>query len=143
MKTLKEKLCLEKPEYKICVYKRTVTFLWSCEPGNFLESAVDLKVKVPVLEILKIAEELGCNPVNSKIFPQNLDVYNRLMIYAAVRPQVRSFSGIRELKFLVKKINGLDAHYWAAGFREIWWKHRRYRSLLKAVKAFKLFFDIN
>lgn len=143
MKTLKEKLCLEKPEYKICVCKKSVTFLWTCEPGNFYKSALDLKVKVPAQEIVKIAEELGCNRVGSKIFIPNLDIYNRLMIYAAVRPKVRSVSGLRELRLVIEKMNGWHAHYWASGFREIWWAHRNYRSMFKAVKAFKLFFEIN
>lgn len=142
MKGLAEKLCLERPQYKVCVYKRAVSFLWSCEPGKVLKSSVDLKVKVPSAEVFKVAEELGCASVGSKIFPESLDAYNRLMIYATVRPKVRSFNGVRELRHLVREISGWDAHYWAAEFREIWWKHRSYRSLSKAVKAFKLLFGL-
>ncbi|MEM3389771.1 MAG: hypothetical protein QXE05_04980 [Nitrososphaeria archaeon] len=139
---MKEKLCLEKPQYMVRVYRKTVSFLWSCEPGKILESSVDLKVKARLPEIFKVAEELGCTTVGSKIFPVDLDAYNRLMIYATVRPKVRSLHGLRMLRNLVKEINGYDAHYWAAEVREVWWRHRNYRSLLRVIKAFKLFFGL-
>jgi len=44
--------------------------------------------------------------------------------------------------WLIKGMTGWDAHYWASHFRELWWENRRYRGLLKAVKAFKLFFGL-
>jgi len=44
---------------------------------------------------------------------------------------------------LVRGLADWDAHYWISRLRELWWEYRSYRSLLKAVKAFKLFFGLD
>ncbi|MEM2459570.1 MAG: hypothetical protein QXG66_05010, partial [Candidatus Bathyarchaeia archaeon] len=61
---------------------------------------------------------------------------------ACVRPLMRKPEKIDELAQLVFEINSLDALYWASRFREVWWKHAKYRKILKVAKAFKLFFNL-
>ncbi|MEM3550643.1 MAG: hypothetical protein QXV01_06080 [Candidatus Bathyarchaeia archaeon] len=119
----------------------TTIFAWSSTQEEKLKSSVDLKVKTKPPEILCLAENLGCLFGQRKVFASNLDVYNRLLIYACVRPTVKSVEKAATLATLVLEINSYDAQYWASRFRELWWRHGNYKHLLKAVKAFKLFFN--
>jgi len=90
--------------------------------------------------LLRLAKELGCEVADLRIIPKDIDPYNRLIIYAAVRPTIASPAKVFELMWFVRGLTSWDAHYWASRFRELWWEHRCYCGLLKAVKAFKLFF---
>jgi len=131
-----------KVSYTLSFRGQITTFLWSSTPGKSLKSSVDLKVKTRPTEVLWLAENLGCLFGHRKVFPSSLDIYNRLLIYACVRPTVRSIEKARSLATLVLELNSWDALYWASRFRELWWKHENYRHLLKAAKAFRLFFDL-
>lgn len=117
-------------------------FCWSSTPNNPTKGSIDLRVSVNPLELSYLARSLGCLLENESIIAQNLDAYNRLVVYAGVRPTVRQADKARELAFLVLDLNMWDAHYWASRFRELWWRHETYRPLLKVAKAFKLFFGI-
>jgi hypothetical protein len=119
------------------------TFIWSSTPKSPLKSSVDLKVKVPPSELLWLAEKLGCSTKGSRIIVSNLDIYNRLLVYACVRPLIKNIENVKDLTALVLELNNWDALYWASRFRELWWKHGNYKSLLKTAKAFKLFFGLD
>jgi len=127
--------------FTVRLYQRSAAFYWSLCPavkgGN-----LDLKAKVPLRELRSLAKELGCEVAGSRIIAPDIDQYNRLIIYAAIRPTIASPAKAVELMWLIKGMTGWDAHYWASHFRELWWENRRYRGLLKAVKAFKLFFGL-
>jgi len=129
--------------YFVSFRGHVTTFLWSSTREQPLKSSVDLKVKMRPSEVLWLAESLGCLFERGKVFASNLDIYNRLLIYACVRPTVRSIDKARSLASLVPELNSWDALYWASRFRELWWKHEKYKRLLKAAKAFKLFFDLD
>jgi hypothetical protein len=131
-----------KVRYVVRLKDRRATFLWSSMPEKLLRSSVDLRVKIHPPEILPLAENLGCLLEDEKLFAPSLDVYNRLLIYACVRSTVKDIKKARDLATLVLDINDWDALYWASKFRELWWKHSKYRPLLKAIKAFKFFFDL-
>jgi len=133
-------------EAKTCYVVRlkgeTATFIWSSTPENPLRSSMDLKVKTRPLEILWLAENLGCSFGDGKVSASSLDLYNRLLVYACVRPAVKNVEKVRSLAMLVLELNSWDALYWASRFRELWWRHEGYRCLLKSARAFKLFFDL-
>jgi hypothetical protein len=90
-----------------------------------------------------LAENLGCSVEGSRISTSHLDFYNRLLVYACVRPTLKSVETIKSLAMLVLELNSWDALYWASRFRELWWEYGKYRHLSKAVKAFKLFFGLS
>ena len=120
---------------------KTLTFIWSSTPDNPLSGSVDLKIR-QIPELPMIAKNMGCQIQNGRIIIPDLDIYNRLLIYACVRMSLRSGRKIRDLAKLVFELSNLDAHYWASRFRELWWRHGKYRPLLNTAKAFKLFFGL-
>jgi len=128
--------------YTISFRGEMTTFLWTAAPGKPLKSSVDLKVKMQPSEVMWLAENLGCLLGSGKVFASSLDIYNRLLIYACVRPTLKNLEKATSLAMLVLELNSWDALYWASRFRELWWKHEKYKRLLKAAKAFKLFFDM-
>ena len=120
---------------------KTLTFIWSSTPNTPLKGSVDLKIR-QIPELPLIAKNMGCQIQNGRIIIPDLDIYNRLLIYACVRISLRSRRKIKDLATLVFELGNLDAHYWASRFRELWWKHGKYRPLLNTAKAFKLFFGL-
>ncbi|MEM0011049.1 MAG: hypothetical protein QXN53_07945 [Thermoproteota archaeon] len=130
------------PRYTISVKGNVTTFLWSAASQENLESSIDLRIKTKPEELYSLAGNLGCMNEQGKIIFPDFDSYNRLLIYACVRPLMRKPEKMEELVQLVFEINSLDALYWASRFREVWWKHAKYRRILKVAKAFKLFFNL-
>lgn len=121
---------------------KTATFLWSSAIENPLESSIDLKIKTRPTELLSLANNLRCPIEDGKIRFSSLDLYNRLLIYASVRPTLKSIEKAATLAMLVLELNSWDAFYWASRFRELWWEHKNRRPLFKAAKAFRLFFGL-
>lgn len=122
---------------------KTATFLWSSAVENPLESSIDLKIKTRPTELLSLANNLRCPIEDGKIRFSSLDLYNRLLIYASVRPTLKSIEKAATLAMLVLELNSWDAFYWASRFRELWWEHKNHRQLFKAAKAFRLFFGLS
>lgn len=131
-----------KPVYMIKAYGRTVKFTWSSNPERPLKGSIDLMAKVNFSELLELAREVHCHVRGSEILPPNQDAYNRLLIYACVRPALKRPSEMLRLVDCVAGMSSWDAHYWASAFRVLWWSRRNLRGLRKAVRAFKLFFNI-
>ncbi|MBS7631637.1 hypothetical protein KEJ47_08760, partial [Candidatus Bathyarchaeota archaeon] len=129
--------------YIVRLNEQGATFLWSSTPHNPLESSVDLQIKVHLKELSLLAENLNCHLKNDEIVLSSLDPYNRLLLYACVRPTVKNTEKVRTLATLILDLNSWDAFYWASRFRELWWEHKNYRRLLKVAKAFKLFFGLS
>jgi len=130
-------------KYQIKLAKSKATFIWSSTPQTPLKSSVDLKVRINPNELISLAREFNIPTEKNKIFVQNLDLYNRLLIYACVRPSLRkSVESVRKLEEQIFSMTSFDAHYWASAFRELWWKHGKRIKLQNVVKAFKLFFEI-
>ncbi|MGB9622328.1 MAG: hypothetical protein ACPL07_00650 [Candidatus Bathyarchaeia archaeon] len=130
------------PRYTISLKGNVATFLWSATSQENLESSIDLKVKIQPEELYSLAGNLRCMVKQGRIVLPDLDTYNRLLVYAGVRPLVRKPEKAEELAQLVFEISSLDALYWASRFREVWWKHAKYWRVLKIAKAFKLFFNL-
>ncbi|MEM2998514.1 MAG: hypothetical protein QW542_06175, partial [Thermoproteota archaeon] len=102
-----------------------------------------LKTRLNPKELLLLAKEFNIPIEKNKILVQNLELYNRLLIYACVRPSLRNnIEGIRKLREQIFDMTSWDAHYWASAFRELWWKYGKRAGLRKIVKAFMLFFGI-
>ncbi|MCW4008814.1 MAG: hypothetical protein NWF09_09040 [Candidatus Bathyarchaeota archaeon] len=116
---------------QIKLYRKSVVFRWGMTS--------DLKAKLNPQEVLRLAAAFGI-PAHGRAIPvDTLEGYNRLLVYAAVRPSLNPAQA-SELAWLVKTMNSWDAHYWASAFREEWWRSGGYTHLRDRVKAFKLFF---
>jgi len=137
--TLEEAL---QTKYQIRLTKNRATFIWSSTPQTPLKSSIDLKTRINPNELLFLAKEFNSPVDNGKILVQNLEQYNRLLIYACVRPSLKKAESIRKLQAQIFDMTSWDAHYWASAFRELWWKHGKPAELQRLVKAFKLFFEI-
>ncbi|MEM2787818.1 MAG: hypothetical protein QXJ58_06075 [Archaeoglobaceae archaeon] len=143
MRALTLKQELTETKYQIKLAKNTATFIWGSTPQTPLRSSVDLKAMINPKELLKLANEFNIPVEKNRLLVQNLEVYNRLLIYACVRPSLRkNIKSICKLEELVFGMTSWDAHYWASAFRELWWKHGKRSNLQNAIKAFKLFFEI-
>ncbi|MEM1574084.1 MAG: hypothetical protein QXI49_07325 [Candidatus Methanomethylicaceae archaeon] len=133
---------LLKTAYLIKINKNNIIFLWSSTPYAPLRSSIDLKIKINPNELFFLANDFNCQIKDNKIFIPNLELYNRLLIYACVRPSLKKTESIHKLSECIYNMTSWDAHYWASAFRELWWKYRKRRNLLKTIKGFKLFFGI-
>ncbi|MEM2787652.1 MAG: hypothetical protein QXJ58_05210 [Archaeoglobaceae archaeon] len=143
MRTPTIKQELTETKYQVKLAKNTATFIWGSTPQTPLKSSVDLKAKINPKELLSLANEFNIPVEKNKILVQNLEVYNRLLIYACVRSSLRkNIESIRKLEEQILGMTSWDAHYWASAFRELWWKHGKRTNLQNAIKAFKLFFEI-
>jgi hypothetical protein len=139
------KTALEHKEtkYQIRLARNEATFIWGSTPQAPLKYSIDLKTKINPKELLLLAKEFSIPVEENKILVQNLELYNRLLIYACVRPSLReNIKSVRKLQEKIFDMTSWDAHYWASAFRELWWKHGKRLKLQKAVKAFRLFFEI-
>ncbi len=130
-------------KYQIKLTKNKATFTWSSTNLTPLKSSIDLKTKINPIELLLLAKEFNSSIDSGKIMVQNLEQYNRLLIYACVRPSLRRAESIRKLQAHIFGMTSWDAHYWASAFRELWWKKGKRAELRHLVKAFKLFFEID
>jgi hypothetical protein len=137
--TLEEAL---QTKYQIRLTKNMSIFIWSSTPQTPLKSSIDLKTRINPSELLFLAKEFNSPVDNGKIMVQNLEQYNRLLIYACVRPSLKEVESIRKLQAEIFDMTSWDAHYWASAFRELWWKHGKNAEIQRLVKAFKLFFEI-
>ncbi|MCS7097589.1 MAG: hypothetical protein NZ922_01235 [Candidatus Methanomethyliaceae archaeon] len=134
---------LLKIKYQIKLAKNTATFIWSSTPQNPLRGSIDLRTKINPRELLILAKKFHIPFEEDKIFVQDLEVYNRLLIYACVRPFLRkNLENIHKLEKQIFNMTSWDAHYWASAFRESWWKYGKLAKLKNIVRAFKLFFEI-
>jgi hypothetical protein len=138
-----ETILVLKPLYMIKAYSKTVRFTWSSNPRKPLKGSTDLKTRVGFPELLKLAGKMGCQINGSEILPPNQDAYNRLLVYACVRTALKRPSEVLRLADWVVEMSGWDALYWASAFRKLWWSSPNHRSLRRAVRAFKLFFNID
>ncbi len=140
---MKAALELTETKYQIRLARNRATFIWGSTPQAPTKYSIDLKTKINPKELLLLAKEFNILVEENKILVQNLELYNRLLIYACVRPSLReSVESVRKLQEKIFDMTSWDAHYWASAFRELWWKHGKRLKLQKAVKAFRLFFEI-
>ncbi|MGB9960570.1 MAG: hypothetical protein ACPLKQ_08690 [Candidatus Bathyarchaeales archaeon] len=140
---MKAALELTETKYQIRLARNRATFIWGSTPQAPTKYSIDLKTKINPKELLLLAKEFNIPVEENKILVQNLELYNRLLIYACVRPSLReSVESVRKLQEKIFDMTSWDAHYWASAFRELWWKHGKRLKLQKAVKAFRLFFEI-
>jgi len=117
--------------FKIRLYRKSVAFTWL--------STCDLKAKVNVEELTRIARKLGLNANGTSITVDSLDLYNRLLVYAAVRPFLKNAA---ELTWLVQNMNSWEASYWASALRETWWAGEGQRGVSRVARAFITLFEL-
>lgn len=117
--------------FKVRLYKKSVAFTWL--------STCDLKVKVNVGELTRLAWKLGLDVNGMSIAVDSLDLYNRLLVYAAVRPFLKDAA---QLSWLVQNMNGCEASYWASTVREVWWTGERQRGVPRVARAFITLFEL-
>ena len=130
-------------KYLIKLTKDKATFIWGSTPQKPLRSSIDLKVRINPKELLLLAREFNASVRGDRIFVQDLETYNRLLIYACVRPSLRrNLKSVHRLREQISNMTSWDSHYWASAFRELWWRYGRITKLRNVVKAFRLFFEI-
>ena len=117
--------------FKIRLYKKSVAFTWL--------STCDLKAKVDVEELTRLARKLGLNADGTSITVDSLDLYNRLIVYAAARPLLKDAT---ELMWLVQNMNSWEASYWASTIREVWWAGEEQRGVSRVARAFITLFGL-
>jgi len=106
------------------------------------KGGLDLKARVFPEEFKAVVKKFGCIFKEGKVFIPDMDVYNLLTIYAAVRSTIRSPRKIALLLEIIDKVNSYDAQYWAAKFRETFWEYKKYRPLYRVSRSFKELFGI-
>jgi hypothetical protein len=103
-----------------------------------LLNSQDLRANVPWLEVKKMALQTSSVIAGSIILPSNLDDYNRLLTYSAVRNS--SLKGDKDLLMkLVMGLNGYHLSYWAMYFKRSFWM---YNSIERISQAFLIFFGM-
>lgn len=143
MKAVTLKRELLETRYQVRLAKDKATFLWGSTSRKPLKSSVDLEARINPRELLLLAKELGIPVKGNRALVPNLDLYNRLLIYACVRGSLReNIEGVRRLREQVISMTSWDAHYWASAFRELWWKYGKRSKLRRVIRAFRLFFEI-
>ncbi|MCX8185270.1 MAG: hypothetical protein RMI56_01685 [Sulfolobales archaeon] len=143
MKTRALKREPSETNYQIKLAGNKATFIWGSTPQSPLKSSIDLVARIDPRELLLLAKELNIPVAKNKTLIQNLELYNRLLIYTCVRSSIRkNVESVRKLEERISNMTSWDAHYWASAFRELWWKHGKHSKLRSIVKAFKLFFEI-
>jgi len=120
--------------FKVRVYRKVAAFTWL--------STCDLKAEVDVDELARVARKMGLKVDGATIRVEDLDAYNRLLLYAAVRPYLRHASQANELLWLVRNMNSWEAGYWASAFREAWWARPNAKSVRRVAKAFITLFEL-
>jgi hypothetical protein len=117
--------------FKVRLYKKSASFTWL--------STCDLKVKVNVEELARLARKLGLEVNGASIAVDSLDSYNRLLVYAAVRPFLKDHA---QLAWLVQNMNSWEASYWASAVREAWWAGEGQRGVSRVARAFITLFGL-
>ncbi len=138
----KDAACASRPFIAARYRGKTATFLWTSTPETLLKSSVDLKVRIEWDELLWFAKILNLPLKGNLIIFPDLDIYNRVLIYACVRKFIRSPKIAKKLAYLVLDFNSWEAFYWASCIRENWWRHRSLRKLHRTAKAFKVMFEL-
>jgi len=141
MKNITQEQVLQ-TKYQIKLTKNKATFIWSSTPQTPSKSSIDLKAKINPDELLFLAKEFKLSVNNGNILLPNLEQYNRLLIYACVRPSLKKAESLHKLQDRIFDMTSWDAHYWASALRELWWKHGKRAGLQNVIKAFRLFFGI-
>lgn len=120
--------------FRVRLYRRTVAFRWL--------STCDLKASIDVDELVQVAQKMGLRTSGSTMIVDDLDAYNRLLVYAAVRPRLKHASQANELLWLVRNLNPWEAGYWASAFREAWWARPDPKNVRRVAKAFMTLFEL-
>jgi tRNA U38,U39,U40 pseudouridine synthase TruA len=125
--------------YGIHIIDNKAKFIWDNTNKDLVNGSIDLLIDVNVKDIVRVAKIFKCEITNIdneyKIIIPNYDVYNRLLIYAYVKPLLNNNE---KLIRIVISMDYVDAMYWASKFREAWWYENIWKYNL--AKAFKLFF---
>lgn len=128
--------------YMISVRGRKARFIWSSTPNKPVKGSVDFTTRVDPSELLWMAEKLNCTVNGNRIMIKDIDSYNRLLLYSAVRSTIKDKLVAEDLAYLILNLSGYDAHYWASALRSVWWKYGDNRHVTRIAKAFKIFFNI-
>lgn len=127
----------------VSIRGRKARFIWSSTPRKPVKGSIDFVARVDVSELLWIAKSLNCTVNGGKILVPDIDSYNRLLLYSAVRPTVRDRSKAVDLALLILSLSVHDVHYWASAVRSVWWRYGRGSHVSRVARAFKVFFNLS
>ncbi len=144
VKLVRERVKTSKRGKSISVSRWYAYFFQSplLEEASKERGRLDLRARVEPRELKKLAKEFDCQIDDSTIYPQSWDAYNNLTVYAAVRATLRSPSNVMQLLEVVRGLSSYDAQYWAGRLREEFWRTRRFNSLYRVAKAFKILYGV-
>jgi hypothetical protein len=119
----------------------TVEFIHTSKFNSISDGAKDLEAEVDWEELCSIAKRLGCFISDEKVRTKSQSEYDRLLIFAAVRPTLKSKDTISELSEVVLKLNGYDLNYWALQFKKAFWYEDHFK-VARVAKAFNVLFGL-
>jgi len=106
----------------------------------------DLAAACDKNELLILAKELG-KPSHYAVEDDGIAVYDdqlyeKLMVYAAVRQGMRQPDKSIELRSVVRNLGIYETHFWASNFAETYRETTDRRFLLRPAKAFKILYGL-
>lgn len=119
----------------------TVEFIHTSKFNSITEGAKDLEAEVNWKELCFISKRLGCQISTEKIYAKNQSDYDRLLIFAAVRPTLKHQTVVPDLSDIVLKLNGYDLNYWALQFKKAFW-YEDNSQVARVAKAFNVLFGL-
>ena len=119
----------------------TVEFIHTSRFNSITEGAKDLEAKISWKELGFIGKRLGCKVSNDKVYAKNQSDYDRLLIFAAVRPTLKHHIKASDLSEVVLKLNGYDLNYWALQFKKAFWYEER-SQIARVAKSFSILFGL-
>lgn len=104
-------------------------------------SSQDFSAVVSWNEVKKLARRINCEFDRGKgnIYPNDLESYNRLLMFSALRQSIEKESS--SLLEVVLNLNGYDLSYWAIYFKRAFWRGDIER-VKRISNAFMLFFAL-
>lgn len=80
--------------------------------------------------------------VDDQLNIQSDDLYERLMVYAAVRQSFRDPSRMSDLRAVVKELGAFEVHFWASVFADAYRQSGSRAALFRPAKAFKILYRL-
>jgi hypothetical protein len=116
-------------------------FIHTSKFNSITEGAKDLEADVKWKELCFLAKRMGCNVSNDKVYAKNQSEYDRLLIFAAVRPTLEHKATVSDLSDVVLKLNGYDLNYWALQFKKAFW-YEEHSQVARVAKSFSILFGL-
>lgn len=116
-----------------------IEYLNSTQSTITQSNSQDFTALVSWNEVKKLAKRINCQMDKDNIYPNDLESYNRLLIYSALRQCIEKESS--SLYEVVLNLNGYDLSYWTIHFKRAFWRGDN-EGVRRISNAFMLFFAL-